>query len=60
MVEAADALERLTSLNPFDFRAGIWSDSNGALAELVRLNPFDFRAGIWSATGAQGFALATS
>ncbi len=41
------------SLNPFEFRAGIYFATIAALSEGFRLNPFEFRAGIYFAPSAQ-------
>ena len=40
--------QRMPCLNPFDFRAGIWSARLRDYSSGAGLNPFDFRAGIWS------------
>ena len=48
--DVARVVPLIESLNPFDFRAGIWSAKAAAVLATLRLNPFDFRAGIWSQT----------
>ena len=37
----------LLSLNPFEFRAGIYLQRQRQLNLLLSLNPFEFRAGIY-------------
>ena len=41
--------QRGGGLNPFEFRAGIYLESEQRVLAGMRLNPFEFRAGIYLA-----------